>query len=157
VNCPDLKQLFGADHQVRQDEAAENRDDPAMYEIPARYGRFYSYGDGLLAVEVDYHNKVAAQVGRVEGTTLVQDGDDEKTFTFPVGLFPQVAALVHPYRRQRCGLTEEQKAALVRAGVAHRFRGHGADPGLPGAPARGSGEGGVYPLPAPDSSLGPTG
>jgi hypothetical protein len=135
VNCPDLKQLFGADYRVTLDEAAESPNDPWMYEIPARYGRFNSYGAGLLAVEVDYHNKVAAQVGRIPGTTLVQDGDDEHTFTFSVDLFPEVAALVHPYRRQRCGLTAEQLAALAEAGAAHRFRKHGADPGLPGATA----------------------
>jgi hypothetical protein len=136
MSCPYLKQLFGADYQVRQDEAAENPSDPWMVEIPARYGRFYSYGDGLLAVEVDYHNKVAGLVGRVEGTTLVQDGDDEHTYTFPAGIFPQVAALVHPYRRQRCGLSEGQLAALAEAGAAYRFRKHGAEVPLPGARSR---------------------
>jgi hypothetical protein len=117
------------------DEACEHRDEPALYEIPTRYGRFYSYGDGLIAMEIEYHNKVAAQVGRIEGTRLVQDGDEEKTYVFHPDLFSAVAALVHPYRRQRCNLTEEQKAALVQSGAAHRFPKDGAEGALPGAPS----------------------
>jgi hypothetical protein len=139
VGVPNLKDLYGEDYQIRVDEGCEHRDDPAMWEIPARYGRFYAYGEGLIAVEIDYHNKVAGAVGRLEGTTLVQDGDEEKTYTFPPELFPQVAELVHPYRRVRSNKTPEQLAALVEAGSSHRFKKHGAHPGLPGAPGQGPG------------------
>jgi hypothetical protein len=49
-----------------------------------------------------------------------QDGDDEKTFVFPVTLFPEIAAIVEPKRTKR--LTDEQKAKLIDAGKPHQFQ-----------------------------------
>jgi hypothetical protein len=122
MSIPNLKDLFGAGYQIRLDAASEHRDDPAMFEIPCRYGRIYPYGAVLLAAEVDRYNKVAARVGRIAGTKLVQDGDDEHTYAFAVDLFPLVASLVLPYRRPRINHTEEHLPALVRVGPAYRSR-----------------------------------
>src|SRR5262245_3919365 len=83
----------GPDEVVRYSHA-----DPWLAQIPGRYGTIYPHGMGKLAVEVNGHKNVAAALRKVPGLTMTQGGDDEFTFAFPVELFDQVAALVHPHR-----------------------------------------------------------
>jgi hypothetical protein len=129
---PDLKALYGSDYRVILDEAAESRTDPTMYEIPGKYGRVYPYGDELLAIEIDYHNKIATLVGKLPGVRCVQDGDFEKTLTFPPSLFDRVDQLTHLKRKRHRVLTDEQRAALVeRCRGWHAKRGSVPGP-LPG-------------------------
>ena len=46
------------------------------------------------------HSKKANQVAAIPGVLVHQDGDDEKTFVFPVTLFPEIAAIVEPKRTE---------------------------------------------------------
>ena len=126
--CINLRECFGQKYRIGFDDAAGNRDDPWMMTIPGRFGTIYPQGGENLAVEVDGHSRIAKQVGAIPGIVFHQDGDDEKTFVFPVDLFDQVAAIVEPRRVKR--LTEEQRARLVEAGQVYRFQA-GAKDGFP--------------------------
>jgi hypothetical protein len=147
VNCPDLRQLYGANYRITLDEAAESPSDPWMYQLPCVYGIIYPHGPGTLALEIDYHVQVARKVLAIPGTRLWQDGGGlprkdadgndvlvpgDKTIVFPVSAFPEVAALVKPRRRRHCTSSPEHLAALREAGVAHRFARHGPTDGCRG-------------------------
>ena len=92
--CVNLRERFGQQYRISHDEAAltwGERADPWMMTIPCRWGIIYPHGAEVLALELDGHPKIAKQIAEISGIVLHQDGDDEKTFVFPVGLFEQVA------------------------------------------------------------------
>jgi hypothetical protein len=110
-------------YRITLDPAAESRSDPWMYQIPGKYGVIYPVGSDRLAVEVDGHREVARRL-RALRVKLVQDGDEEQTFTFHVSLFKQVAAVVRSFRKKtnrrstedglrslKCPSSETQEAA----------------------------------------------
>jgi hypothetical protein len=115
--CIDLRERFSHKYRIG---FAEGRNDPWMFTIPCRFGAIYPHGGEMLALELDGHSRIARKVASIPGFTLHQDGDDEKTFLFPVSLFEQVAAVVEPKRVRR--LTEEQRTQLVEAGRRFRFQ-----------------------------------
>ncbi len=102
--------------------------------MPGRFGTIYPFGGESLAVQVDGHPKIAKLVGAIPGVVLHQDGDEEKTFLFPITVFEPVAAIVEPKRVKR--LTDEQKAKLIEAGKVYQFNA-GAKEGFLGAPRTG--------------------
>src|SRR5262245_39488040 len=112
---PDLRALYGARFQITFDEAAEGRNgrnDPWLMQLPCQ-GRgvaIYPHGEGLLAVQCDGRPSIAKRLAEL-GLRLVQDGDAEKTFVFPVERFEEVAAIVKPRRRRV--LSEQHKAVLA--------------------------------------------
>ena len=120
---PDLRALYGARFQITFDEAAEghsDRKDPWLMQILCQ-GRdlvIYPHGEGLLAVQCDRHPFVAKQLVAL-GLRLIQDGDHEKTFVFPIELFEKVAAIVKP--RKRRVLTEQQREAIRARLIPYRF------------------------------------
>jgi hypothetical protein len=104
MTCIDLRGRFGDRYRVTVDrESAEGpRDrDPWLCQIRCRRGLIYPYSATHLAVLVDGHREIARRVVALPGAVLMQDGDREKTVTFAVELFDQVAAVVRPYRRRR--------------------------------------------------------
>jgi hypothetical protein len=121
IDCIDLQKQFGDTYRITWDPAHRPREspDPWYAQIPCRFGLIYPHGQAMLAVEIDGHKNVVAQVKKVPGIVLHQDGDTEKTFLFPVDQFGAVAALVHPYRKRR--LSEEQKARAVETLRAYQF------------------------------------
>ena len=78
----------------------------------------YLHGEGLLAVQCDRHPFVAKQLVAL-GLCLIQDGDHEKTFVFPIELFEKVAAIVKP--RKRRVLSEEQREVLRARLIPYSF------------------------------------
>lgn len=121
MSC-NVQERFGDSYKISFDPAAESwggRKDPAMMQISCRRGTIYPHGGDMLAVEVDYRRRTAKAVAELPGVRLHQDGDQEKTFLFPVELFGQVAAIGKPRKRRQ--LTEEQRLALVKAGAQTRF------------------------------------
>jgi hypothetical protein len=114
-DCVNLRETFGERFRIAFDPAYDHRGvpraklDPWMMTIPCQGGiTIYPHGGELLAVEVDYHPGIAKKLAAVEGVRLHQNGDGEKTFTFPVGLFDGIAGIVKPKRRRR--LTDAQRA-----------------------------------------------
>ena len=124
VTPPNLCALFGDRFRIGHDPAAKTptqRSDPWMMQMPCR-GQgvtIYPHGEGMLAVQCDNRRFVAKQLADL-GLALHQDGEDEKTFVFPVAMFEQVAPIVRPLRRP--ALTEKQ-----RADKAARMRVRNAD------------------------------
>ncbi len=113
---PDLRALYGARFRITFDEAAEgrsDRNDPWLMQIrgTGKGVMIYPHGQGLLAVQCDNRPSIAKRLAEL-GLRLVQDGDTEKTFVFPVGKFEEVAAVVHPRKRRRA--TPAQLAALLK-------------------------------------------
>jgi hypothetical protein len=138
----DLQKRFGKRYRLTFDPAYDSRGkhtpDPWYMQIPCRYGIIYPVGGDDLAIEVDYHDIIAAKLKRL-GLRLTQDGDNEKTLVFSVDRFPEVAAIVKPKRR--LVLTESQKAERL-ARLANR-RDHPEPPrnghtGAGGTPATAS-------------------
>jgi hypothetical protein len=109
--CLNLRELFSTRYRISRDEAFDSLSDPWSHQIPGRCGTIYPFSATLLAVDIDGHPGVAKKVAALPGIRLHQDGDHEKTFVFPLGLFEQVAAIVKPRKRRR--QTEEQKQASI--------------------------------------------
>jgi hypothetical protein len=126
TTCIDLRQRFGDRYRITWDPAYDSKGihrdnlDPWYAQIPCRGGiTIYPVGGNDLAVECDYHRYLARRLAAIPGVVCTQDGDEEKTFRFPVDLFDQVAAIVEPKRRRV--LTEDQKTRLAEASHATRF------------------------------------
>jgi hypothetical protein len=102
--CPNLRDLFGDRFKIGHDPTVATRSekrDPWMQTIPCRFGVIYPHGPGRLALEMDHHPSKARRVAAILDVRLHQDGEHEKTFTFPVELFEQVAQVVWPRRKYR--------------------------------------------------------
>jgi hypothetical protein len=97
-----LAERFGKRYRITYDPAyhpkGKHAPDAWYMQIPCQYGTIYPIGGDNLAVEVDYHDVIAGKLKRL-GLRLTQDGDNEKTFVFPVVRFAEVAAIVRPKRR----------------------------------------------------------
>jgi hypothetical protein len=137
--CVNLREQFGDRFRIGHDPAAQTwgeRRDPWMLTIPCRRGVIYPHGD-LLAVEIDGHRRLAKRVAAIPGVSVYLDGDDEKTFLFPMEAFDAVAAVVRPKRRPQ--LTGQQRAERaermrrVRAQATRGVRRRGEDEGRAGA------------------------
>src|SRR5260370_34769033 len=109
--CINLRECFGQKYRIGFDDAAGNTNDPWMMTILGRFGIIYRHGGEKLAVEVDGHARIAKKGAAIPAIVVHQDGDDEKTFVFPVGLLDQLAAIVELKRVKR--LTDKQRARLV--------------------------------------------
>lgn len=59
---------------------------------------------------IDHRPITAKRAGRLSGVELVQDGDHEKTFRFPLELFEQIAKLVHPRRKRKISDANKEAA-----------------------------------------------
>ena len=129
---PDLKALYGARFQITFDQAAEGRSkDPWMMQIPCagKGVMIYPHGENLLAVQCDHRPSIAKRLAEL-GIRLVQDGDAEKTFVFPLDRFEEVAAIVKPRKRR---IASPAVKALLAA-HANRFdsqKPRGSDTNLP--------------------------
>jgi hypothetical protein len=125
--CVNLMELYGNRYRITWDPAYDPKGvhikEPWMMQIPCERGTILPWGAAWLAVEVDYHPQTARKVAAIAGVQLVQDGDHEKTFAFPVGVFEEVAALVKPRKRRKCHLSPEQlRAGGERLARARRSR-----------------------------------
>src|SRR5688572_20622059 len=114
-DCIDLNERFGVKYRITKDPSATRggRFDPWMLQIPCagRGVTIYPHDSERLAVEVDYHPRIALRLAALPGVTIHQYGDQERTFLFAVDLFNAVARIVKPHKRR--ALTTEQKANLV--------------------------------------------
>jgi hypothetical protein len=126
MTCLNLRERFGRHYRIAFDPCYDPKGvpraklDPWYMTIPCRLGTIYPVGGDRLAVEVDYHPHVARKLAALPGAALTQNGDREKTFTFPAALFDQVAAVVRPYRRRR--VSEAQRQAAREALARYRAR-----------------------------------
>src|SRR5262249_28340835 len=104
--CINLQALYGKTYRITYDRSYSPRNvlkverDAWMMEIPCKYGTVYCHGQDRLAVEVDNHPNMSNALNALEGVSLYQDGEKEKTFLFPLELFDKVAEIVHPRRRR---------------------------------------------------------
>jgi len=114
--CPNLSELYGDVYRISRDPSADSHDDPWMLQIPCQRGVIYPHGPNTIAVEVDGRPKIAKRIAAIQGIRLHQDGDDEKTFTFDVSLFEQVAEIEKPRKRRH--LSDEHREKLTTAGTA---------------------------------------
>src|SRR5262245_58292903 len=99
-----LREAFGGQYRIEFDPACPKRSkapDPAYMLIPGRFGLIYADGAGHLRVDVDGHVRPAVRVGQIRGCVLVQAGDEEVTYRFPISAFSQVAEIVKPRKRRR--------------------------------------------------------
>src|SRR5262245_29845495 len=127
TGCVNLLETFSGSYKVTFDEAYSPRHvprdklDPWMMTLPCERGIIYPFGGDRLAVAVDDRTITAKAVAAIPGVTVHQDGDTEKTYTFPVSVFEQVAAVVKPRKRRHCHLTDDQKQEAGERLKAYRF------------------------------------
>ena len=113
--CPDLQRLFGDRYVIGHDEAYHAdygsnawRHDPWLLLIPCKHGHILPWTETELAASVDGHPIIAARVGRLEFTRVVQNGDHgELTACFTLDRFDAIAEIMHPHRRRQW--TDEQR------------------------------------------------
>jgi hypothetical protein len=122
MRCINLLERWGRSYRIAFDASYDpkgvRRDklDPWYMTIPCRYGTVYPVGGDRLAVEVDYRPHIAKRLAALPGVVLSQNGDMEKTFSFPVAMFEAVAAIVRPRRRRQVSEAQRQigRAALAQ-------------------------------------------
>src|SRR5262245_39309974 len=121
MTCVNLRETFGERFQIDHDEARRRGDDPWLQVIPCRYGHIYPHGGNLLGIATKSRGRIAASLARMEGVEVVQDGDDGINATFPIQLFPKVAALVKPYKVRGRTLSESERQESIRRLAPYRF------------------------------------
>jgi hypothetical protein len=114
--CPNLLALYGKKYRITFDPCYDRRKvprkwlDPWMMQVPCRGDvTIYPVGEDRVAVELDYHPGLPRKVAALPGVVCTQDGDQEKTFTFPLALFDRVAEIVKPHKRRVRVLTPAQR------------------------------------------------
>lgn len=121
-----LSELFGKRYRIGWDAAYDPKHRPKdkldlwAMEIPCRFGTIYAYCESTLAVMIDHHVITANKVAKIPGVEIIQDGEDEMTFRFPIALFDKVAELVKPHRKPQ--LTEEQRREAMERLREFQFR-----------------------------------
>lgn len=124
-DCINLYRRFHRDYKVGVDPAYEAERlrwsllNPWSFVLYCKFGTVWPYGGDYLAVDIDYHRKVAKKVEELPGVRMVVDGEDEKTFVFHVKIWDQVAEIVKPKKRRRLSL--EQREACAARLTQHRF------------------------------------
>ena len=131
VTCINLKEQFGRRYRVEYEESyfAEHGlntrvEDPWLMIIPGQHGHICPWDETTLAVSTDRRGSVTKRIAALPYATVVQDGDDGISATFPADRIDEVAQLIKARRRRR--LSETEKRRLVEAGAKYRFR-HGAE------------------------------
>lgn len=107
-----LQATFGAMFKVVDDgtDDSDRAERVWAQEIPGRYGTIYPSGwDGSLAVRVE-SKRVAHAVAKL-GLRVIQRGEYETVFVFPVSLFSVIARMVQSRRRRQ--LSPEEKLKRV--------------------------------------------
>lgn len=128
MDCVNLRKRFGRQYRVTYEESYYTQygpharvDDPWLQIIPCERGHISPWGPSTLAASTNSPGPTARKLAALPGATLWQDGSDGVTILFPVEMFPEVAALMHPKRRRQRQMTEEQRQRLVEAGAKYRF------------------------------------
>lgn len=125
MDCINLRERFGKRYRLTFDPAYDPKGrprdklDPWMMVIEGQRSTIYPYGGCLLAVEVEGRAVTRRRLRELAGTTVIQDGDDFTAFTFDVGIYPAVAAIVRPRRRRI--LSEAQREQLRQLSSQHGF------------------------------------
>jgi len=126
TTCTDLRARFGERYRITWDEAYDpehvpmDKRDPWYMQIPCRFGIIYPQGGDLLAAEVDRHPRLTKPLLAIAGVHLSQDGDTEKTFTFPVQVFDEIAVILQPRKKRQ--ITEEERERLAKMSAIHGFK-----------------------------------
>ena len=119
MTCINLRQCFGAKYRITPARDIDGKpldaNDTCTFQIPCRYGTIYPWGGDKLAVEVDYYPKRAAALTKMPGVECIQDGDQEKTFRFPIELFKAVAKIVRPHRLKKSSTQGPKTRPRARA------------------------------------------
>jgi len=112
-----LREKFGEQFRITFDESYDHKGirvkDPAYMQIPCRLGTIYPFGGDYLCLEIDNHPGASKKISKITGIELVQDGQKEKTFKFPVSVFEEIAIIVVPKKKRKLNLTDEQKQAFL--------------------------------------------
>lgn len=100
-----LVERFGKGYRIGFDASRSSawNHDPWMMTVRCRYGEIYPHGETTLAVDVEGHGKIAAQLAALASVTFHRPN----TFLFDAADFDKVAAIVKPRRRRQ--LTQEQR------------------------------------------------
>lgn len=115
----DLKHVASGRYLIRLDQAANPRsNDPWMLEIPCRKGVvIYPHSSTHLAVEIEGRPGLVKKVMAINGATVHQDGDYEKTVLIPEKGFEELVKLAKPKRRRVISseVAQRRVATLIKA------------------------------------------
>lgn len=125
MDCIDLKKMFGDRFRIGIDESyfadtgssTRSNRDPWLWLVLCKHGEVLPWGGDLLAVSTGKRGAIAGRLEKLDCTTIVQDGDDGVTFTFPLDCFDHVAEVVQP-RRRRQFTTEQRKTMGARLALS---------------------------------------
>src|SRR2546426_709429 len=94
-----LREKFGHRYRIEHAPAHRGRKDhPWLQIIPCKRGHIYPHGGNLLGVATNGRGSTAKAIARLQGVTVLQEGEDGINAVFPVELLPHVAKLVKPRR-----------------------------------------------------------
>ncbi len=130
--CIDLEELFWDRYKVRYEESyyaertKKTLDDPWLKIVLCERNGVHIHPWGSIGSDTELAvNCVAGPIGnklaKMDGTTVLLDGNDGKTIGFPSSMFEDVAKIVHP-RKRKIGRppTQESLDALKRVHAERR-------------------------------------
>jgi hypothetical protein len=119
----DINRIFGKRYKTEFDPAAYEepggKTDLWYCQIPCKYGCIYPYSSDKLAFYCDGYRIKTKIIREHPEIKLLQDGDIEAVFIFPVRQFDILAKYAKPRRKRRLSATHKEK--LASSGLPFRF------------------------------------
>jgi len=129
MSCINLKNSFGLKYKITLDISAIHevggRSDPWYFQIPCKFGHIYPYSDTMLAfycMGYKIKHKIIRELPEIE---IIQDGDVEAVFIFPLSQFEKIAKYARPKKRRR--LSEKHHSRLLDSNLGCRFKSSNCD------------------------------
>jgi hypothetical protein len=107
-----LKTKYGSKYKITIEDGTE-KNDPAGFQIPCKFGHIYCHGEKLLGVSTNHPGRLVQRLAKLPGVTLLQDGSDGSNLSFPPAAFQAVAKVMRPRTRRK--LSPAHKAKLLAA------------------------------------------
>lgn len=117
--CIDLRETYGHKWKIGLDEAARGRwTDPWNFVVLCKHGHICPWGGDVLAGCSAEPGVTAKRLLRLPGVTVVHDGTDGATVTFPESKLSSVAKVLRPRRVRQA--SDAQLAALARGRLCNK-------------------------------------
>jgi len=120
-DCINLKERFGDQFKIGKDPAyfAEYGpnayiEDPQYHTVECQHGHIFPWGGETLAVSTNNRGPIANAIAALDCCTVVQDGSDGITATFPVASFDEVAPIIRARRKRKGRKMNEVQLSLFK-------------------------------------------
>jgi len=129
MNCINLKKILGKKYWIALDASAIHevggKSDPWYFQLPCKFGYIYPYSNTKLAFYCHGYKIKQRIIRELPEIEIIQDGDVEAVFIFPLSQFEKIGKYARPKKRRR--LSEKHRNRLLESNLGCRFKSSNCD------------------------------